>query len=175
MNLSEITNAEFILDYQKSVQQFTKNAMKKIAVGKFKQEGKLLDVVIKGEVSTNGISSNKFGVKTVYSIGVRIDDPKIELVLDQLRLNVSEIFSENDEYVYNPILKDDIIYFKLKPSTNNREFLVKSNKKLAMNKLADYPANGTICEVTAQIQGYLNLEDLKYGLMFIVKAINFED
>jgi hypothetical protein len=177
MNLFDIKESQFVLDFEKSMQQFSNNAMKKIVVGKFKYEGKIVDVLIKGEVTTNGISSNKFGTKAVYSIGVRVDDVETDLALDQLRLTITEKFplEQVNDFSYSPILKDEIIYFKLKPSANNREFVVKSNKKLDMKKLTDYPSNGTICEVTAQIQGWINLEDKKYGLMFILKSINFED
>lgn len=175
MNIFDVQDATFIYDYEKSNLQFQKNAMKKISVGKFKKDSKLVEVVIEGEVSTNGISSNKFGTKSVYSIGVRIEDLAVDVALDQLRLSIGDKLPSEiaPEFTYSPVMKDDIIYFKLKPSANNREFVVKSNMKLDMKKLADYPPSGTICQVTCQVQGWVNLEDKKYGVMLITKTLKF--
>jgi hypothetical protein len=175
MNIFDSQDSTFLFDFEKSNLQFSKNAMKKISVGKFKKDGKLVEVEIEGEVSTNGISSNKFGTKSVYSIGVRIEDLGVDVSIDQLRLSIADKFPADiaAEFTYSPLIKDDIIYFKLKPSANNREFVVKSNKKLDMKKLADYPPSGTIVKVTSQLQGWVNLEDKKYGVMFVVKSLEF--
>lgn len=159
-------------DIEKGERSFQEQgAKKKIGMAKFKTDGKSTSLVLNGEVCTNGICVNEFSNGKVYSIGFKFNDDEHVNYFNELN-NSLETFA-TDDYTCTNVLKDDVLYLKLKLSNDKKSFLAKSNKKIDPKKPADFPASGDEVVVVADLSCYFNFEDKKCGLLLNVKSFEF--
>ena len=164
-------------DYDKIAKKYETKPEKFLYVVDWKQEKSRLQIIINGELSTNGIAVNEFlnnGKKVAnYSLGIRLEDAAIESI-QLLNVKLASYFPPNFEFTDS--LKDDIIYLKLKPQPDRKSFGVISNVKLDPKKIGETPISaGTTVSITCDVSAYVNLNDYKAGIVYKIAEINFED
>lgn len=144
---------------------------KRIRIFNLKFSKSIFKVTLSGEVTTNGIAVNSWdGGASTYSIGLRFTDSNdyqnFEKIIDFLISNL------NDSWDLTNVIKDEIIYLKLKPSNDKKTFGVKSNVKLDPKKPNECAiTQGQGVTVVAELGVYLNMEDSKAGVT--IKPISF--
>jgi hypothetical protein len=173
---SDLTNETLTisLDVEKAKDKYSKDSKKFITVAPYKVQEKSFKLVLHGEVSTNGIASYDWeqGKKkvTTYSIGIRFDDE------DDLSAfnSINEILSKTigDDYEVLQVIKDEILYLKLKLSNDKKSFKgIRSNIKLDPKRTDDIPRGQKVI-VYCDLGCYINFDNSKAGVT--IKPIQFE-
>jgi hypothetical protein len=173
---SDLTNETptISLDLEKAKDKFAKDSKKFITVAPYKVDEKSFKLVLHGEVSTNGIATYDWeqGKKkvTTYSIGIRFDNEDDVTAFDFL----NEILSNciGSDYDVLQVIKDEILYLKLKLANDKKSFKgVRSNVKLDPKRTDDINM-GQKVSVYCELGCYINFDNSKAGIT--IKPIQFD-
>lgn len=159
-------------DLAKGEKSFEENGSKrKIGIAKFKTDGRATIVSLKGQICTNGICVNEFSNGKVYSLGFRFEtDDELE---NFNKFNEKLVDFVDQDYSCLNIVKDEVLYLKLKLKNDKKGFLVESNKKLDPKKPSDFPQSGDEVVVKAEVSAFFNFEDKKCGVLLNLKSFDF--
>lgn len=163
---SAITNEQVLtivgVDMAKATAKFEKDDKQLLQMGKFKLDSKSFKLSLDGELTTNGIAENKWTnpttakTTTTFSIGIALSDEDLEFFENQVNFLGSFVAAENEEYELTPLVKNDVIYLKVK---DKKVFNAMANVK------GDTLFHGQKVNVLVEFKFYINLKDLKAGLV----------
>jgi len=147
-------------------EKFQKDSKNSLAMGKFKVNGKTTKLILKGELTTNGIAENKWtnsnGKSTVtHSLGIQLDDEDL-MFFEEVANHLANFVGE--DYELTSLVKNDVIYLKTK---DKKVFNALSNLK------ADKLFHGQKVAVTVEFKFYINLADEKTGIVLTPVKYNF--
>lgn len=170
----KITN----IDLNKAFTKFEDSGKNFIALANLKINKNAFKLLLKGELTTNGIAVNEFNKTPNYSVGIQFDEEKdldaFEKLNDQLAKFLDEHLPNADDWDLNRVVKDDRIYLKLKTDAK-KNFQFSSNVKLTPKNLNDAGLfRGQKVEVVAEIAPYFNFMDRKAGLSIQTRSIKFD-
>lgn len=166
------------IDLNKAMTRYVDTGKGFIGMGTFRINRNAFKLVMKGELTTNGIAVNEFNKIANYSIGIQLDEEKdleaFEKLNNMLAEFLEDAFPNSEEWDLNRIVKDDRVYLKLKID-GKKNFQFNSNIKLTPKNLSDSGLfRGQKVEVTAEIAPYFNFEDKKAGLSISPRIIKFD-
>lgn len=166
------------IDLNKAMTRYVDTGKGFIGMGTFRINKNAFKLVLKGELTTNGIAVNEFNKIPNYSLGIQLDEEKDLEAFEKLNNLLAEFledaFPDTDEWDLNRVVKDDRIYLKLKVD-GKKNFQFNSNIKLTPKNLSDSGLfRGQKVEVTAEIAPYFNFEDKKAGLSISPRAVKFD-
>lgn len=166
---------QLVVDLIKAEAKYQESGKNFITMGKFRMKKSAFKIVMVGELSTDGINCSTFGegkgAKTSYSLGF-IPQEEDVIAIEKFASLVDELCP--DDYDSSPIMKDEIMYLKLKTKDGKR-FNFYSNIKLEPKKYQEAPLyNGQQVKVTAEISAWFNFEDKKAGLTLAISKLEFE-
>jgi hypothetical protein len=181
-----LTPAQFIkqsnvrianFDVKKSIAKFEENGKNFLALGSFKADKATIKTMLKGELTTDGISSTEFNRIPSYSIGIRLDSEEDLEAFEGFTNHLSTILSDsgNEDWDLTNFVKDDKLYIKLKV-VDKKRFAILSNVKLDPKKLGDSGIyRGQKVSVFGELGVYCHLVDKKAGITFNARKIVFEE
>lgn len=149
-----------------------------LAMGALRLGKAAFKVLIKGELTTNGVAVNEFNKIANYSLGIQFDESEdLEAFEKFNELLIQFLKSQNqnpeDWDLTNPV-KEDRIYVKLK-TNQKKSFEIISNIKLDPKKLQESGLyRGQKVEVVAEISVYFNLIDKKAGISVGPRRVTFQ-
>lgn len=165
------------VDLKKSLANYEDNGKNFLAMGTFKVEKNPIKIVLKGELTTDGITSAEFNKTPSYSFGLRLennDDLEAFETLSDKIIDYINDGNSDDDWELTRFVKDDKLYIKLKVIDRKR-FAVLSNIKLDPKKLGDSGLyRGQRVSVFGELGVYFNLPDKKAGITFAARKIMFE-
>lgn len=166
------------LDLNKSLTRYEDTGKGFIALGNFRINKNAFKLLLKGELTTNGVAVNEFNKVANYSLGIQLEEEKDLDAFEKLNDFLSKFLEENlpdaDNWDLNRIVKDDRIYLKLKTDAK-KLFQFSSNVKLAPKSLSESGLfRGQKVEVVAEIAPYFNFMDRKAGLSITPRSIKFD-
>lgn len=146
-----------------------------IVYSNIKDGKKPLRVLLKGELSTNGITSKDFKNGTSYSFGLKLEDSEDTAALNSIVEEIGKFSGLGTK----PIVEDDDrMFIKLQYDEKKKRFATKSNIKLDVKKLDDLDLyRGQGIEVYAEIGAWYNKndeKDVKAGIIIRVTKVEFE-
>lgn len=165
------------LDIKKSLAKYEENGKNFLALGSFKADKSAIKTVLKGELTTDGISSTEFNRVPTYSIGLRLDNDEDLEAFEEFNNVLSSALSDSgsDEWELSNFVKDDKVYIKLKV-VDKKRFAILSNIKLDPKKLRDSGLyRGQKVSVFGELGVYCHLTDKKAGITFNARKIVFEE
>lgn len=166
------------LDLNKSLARFEESGKSFIAMGNFKINKNAFKLLLKGEITTNGINVQEFNKTPNYSLGLQLDDEKDLDSFEKLNDFISQFLEDHlpnaEDWDLNRVVKDDRIYLKLKTDPK-KNFQFTSNVKVTPKNLTEQGLfRGQKVEVIAEIAPYFNFMDRKAGLSITPRSIKFE-
>lgn len=175
---SELTPASGLalnVDLVKARAKYENNGKSIIAMANFRLKKSPFKIRLEGELSTDGINVQSFGdgknAKVNYSFGFITTCPEDLDGLAKFQALVDE--TAPDDYESVPLLKEEVIYIKLKTKDGKR-FNCFSNIKLEPKKVHEAPLyNGQPVAVTAEVSAWFNVEDKKAGVSLSVTKLEF--
>lgn len=165
----------FKFDYFKYEDQYKSNPNKRIAVAKVRAGGKPFLLKISGEITTSGINDSEFGEgknkRTVYSIGVRLEDDEVEAIQ-----SFSSIFKSlpEDTEIADLVKDSEKIYLKLKTDRTGKSFDFKTNINITPKKLSE-ATDATTLSAVCELGVYVNYADNKAGFTLTPRRIMFDE
>lgn len=151
----------------KAAEKFSNDSKHQLEMGKFKVDNKSVKLLLKGELTTNGIAENKWTnsstnkATTTYSLGIQLSDEDFDFF--EAAANCLALFV-GDDYELTSLVKNDIIYLKAK---DKKVFNAMSNVK------ADTLFHGQQVEAVVEFKFYVNLKDEKAGIVLHPVKYNF--
>ena len=146
----------------------TGKSKKQMALIRTKLKSGSFKLKLNGIITTNGIVVSD--TYNTHSIGVSLSNHSDTDAFSKL----FDIFSNLslDEYDQRPLIKEDVLWLKLK--RNNTSYLFKSNsKKLNPKKPSETElVNDQNVEIICDVKGYINFEDKFYGLTLQINELN---
>ena len=166
------------IDLNKAMTRHADTGKGFIAMGTFRINKNAFKLVLKGELTTNGVAVNEFNKTPNYSLGIQFDEEKdleaFEKLNDLLAQFLDSFLPDTEEWDLNRVVKEDRIYLKLKTDAK-KNFQFTSNVKLSPKNLSDSGLfRGQKVEVTAEIAPYFNFADKKAGLSISPRSIKFD-
>lgn len=165
------------IDLKKSLSNYEDNGKSFLAMGAFKVEKTSIKIVLKGELTTDGITSAEFNKTPAYSFGLRLENNDDLEAFDVLSDKITEFITDSnmdDDWELTRFVKDDKLYIKLKVIDRKR-FAVLTNIKLDPKKLGDSGLyRGQRVSVFGELGVYFNLPDKKAGITFAARKLVFE-
>lgn len=164
-------------DIKKSLAKFEENGKNFLALGTFKSDKTTIRTMLKGELTTDGISSIEFNRVPSYSLGLRLDSDEDLEAFEEFNNILSSTLAESgsDDWELSNFVKDDKVYIKLKV-VDKKRFAILSNIKLDPKKLRDAGIyRGQKVTVFGELGIYCHLTDKKAGLTFNARKIVFEE
>lgn len=159
-------------DLSKAIEKFETYGKKKaLGVAKFKLDGSQTTLLLEGTICTNGICVNEFSNGKVYSIGLTLNNDEEYAAFNRMEDYLAGFAGGN--FSLTNVVKDEVIYLKLRLANDKKSFLVKSNQKLDPRKAADFPMSGQEVKVTVDLNAYFNFADEKTGLVLGLKELDF--
>lgn len=180
-----LTPAQFIkqsqvrianLDIKKSIAKYEETGRNFLAMAPFKADKSSIKVMLKGELTTDGISSTEFNRTPTYSLGIRLDNEEDLEAFEGFNNLLSTLLgdSDSDDWELTNFVKDDKLYIKLKV-VDKKRFAILSNVKLDPKKLGDSGLyRGQKVQVFGELGVYCHLTDKKAGVTFNARKITFE-
>jgi hypothetical protein len=165
------------VDLKKSLSNYEDNGKSFLAMGAFKCEKTPIKIVLKGELTTDGITCAEFNKIPSYSFGLRLENNDDLDAFEMLSEKITEFISDSntdDDWELTRFVKDDKLYIKLK-LIDRKRFGVLSNIKLDPKKLGDSGLyRGQRVSVFGELGVYFNLPDKKAGITFAARKLAFE-
>lgn len=161
-------------DYDKCVEEFAKNEKKLIRVFHYTVNKSNFQISMDGEVVTNGVSVTTWdNGNTSYSLGVKFTNEVVYEKLETLLLDaVAKVPTDWD---VTPIIKEEILYIKLKPKNDKKTFALKSNIKLEIKKIHEADiTRGQEVKATFSVAMYFNMKQKKAGVVLTVTELIFQ-
>jgi hypothetical protein len=147
----------------------------KLIYSNIKDGKKPLRVLLKGELTTNGITSKDFNNSTVYSFGLKLSNSEDSEAMNSIIENVGKLSGLETKPMVD---EDDRMFIKLQYDDKKKKFAAKSNIKLDAKKLDDLDLyRGQNVEVYAEIGAWYNKndeKDVKAGIIIRVTKLEFE-
>jgi len=164
------------LDLKKSLEKYEENGKSFLALGAFKADKSSIKLVLKGELTTDGISSTDFNRVPSYSMGIRLDNEEDLESFETFNNLLSTLVAEcGDDWELTNFVKDDKLYIKLKV-VDKKRFATLSNIKLDPKKLGDSGLyRGQKVSVFGELGVYCHLVDKKAGVTFNLRKLVFEE
>jgi hypothetical protein len=166
------------LDLSKAMTRFEDTGKGFLAMGTFRLGKAAFKLLLRGELTTNGIACNEFNKVPNYSIGMQLDDQEDLEAFEKLNdLIITFLKNQNqkpEEWDLTSVVRDDRIYVKLK-TNQKKSFEVLSNVKLDPKRLQESGLfRGQKVEVVAELAVYFNLTDKKAGITVGPRRLTFE-
>lgn len=165
------------LDIKKSLAKYEETGRNFLALGSFKADKASIKTVLKGELTTDGISSTEFNRTPTYSIGIRLDNEDDLEAFETFNSTLSSVLSDSgsDDWELTNFVKDDKLYIKLKV-VDKKRFAILSNIKLDPKKLGDSGLyRGQKVSIFGELGVYCHLTDKKAGVTFNARKLVFEE
>lgn len=171
---SEIVSQKLLVttagvDMAKVLEKFNKDEKHLLAMGKFKIDGKSAKLVLEGDLTTNGVAENKWSnpttgkTNTTCAVGIALSDEDLEF-FESCQTTLGQLVG--DDYELTTLVKNDIIYLKVK---DKKVFNAMSNVK------ADKLFHGQKFATTVEFKFYINLKDEKAGVVLHPVKYVFEE
>ena len=172
------TLAIYNVDIKKSLANYEDTGKNFLAMGTFKIDNAPFKVVLRGELTTDGITTAEFNKTPSYSFGLRLESnddlEAFEHVTNKVVEFIGETVEGGEDWELTRFVKDDKLYIKLK-AVDRKRFSVISNVKLDPKKLGDSGLfRGQKVTVTGELGVYFNLVDKKAGITFAARKLSFE-
>ena len=165
------------VDLKKSLSNYEDNGKSFLAMGAFKCEKTPIKIILKGELTTDGITCAEFIKIPSYSFGLRLENNDDLDAFEMLSEKITEFISDSntdDDWELTRFVKYDKLYIKLK-LIDRKRFGVLSNIKLDPKKLGDSGLyRGQRVSVFGELGVYFNLPDKKAGITFAARKLAFE-
>jgi len=165
------------VDLKKSLSNYEDNGKSFLAMGAFKCEKTPIKIILKGELTTDGITCAEFNKIPSYSFGLRLENNDDLDAFEMLSEKITEFISDSntdDDWELTRFVKYDKLYIKLK-LIDRKRFGVLSNIKLDPKKLGDSGLyRGQRVSVFGELGVYFNLPDKKAGITFAARKLAFE-
>jgi len=163
------------LDIKKSLEKYEENGKNFLALGSFKADKSSIKLHLKGELTTDGITSTDFNRVPSYSMGIRLDSEEDLEAFETFNNLLAAVLADcGDGWELSNIVKDDKLYIKLKV-VDKKRFATLSNIKLDPKKLGDSGLyRGQKVSVFGELGVYCHLVDKKAGVTFNLRKLAFE-
>lgn len=133
-------------------------------VASTKYKSKVFKLILKGEITTNGINVADFPGNP-HSVGFRFTNDEDSANLESLTDLLRDLNEADDNWDVKDLLKNDVIYLKLKLSKDKTKYAFSSDIKLDPKKPHDSPLHRhQQVEVSANLNAYFNFKDKMMGL-----------
>lgn len=165
------------LDIKKALAKYEDSGKNFLALAPFKADKASIKTMLKGELTTDGISSTEFNRTPSYSIGIRLDNEEDLEAFEGFNNHLSTVLTDSgsDDWELTNFVKDDKLYIKLKV-VDKKRFAILSNIKLDPKKLGDTGLyRGQKVSVYGELGVYCHLTDKKAGITFNARKIVFEE
>lgn len=132
-------------------------------------------LLLKGVMTTDGITflSGEYGDK--HSIGIRLDDPQDESGLAALTEKLDAVDPECDwsGWQTREVFKNGVVYLKCRTTKDGKAFTFDSNVKLVPKKPNPTLMREMPVEVQVEASAYFGLEDTTRGISFRIRNLQF--
>jgi len=128
-----------------------------------KYRNKIFKLVMKGEITTNGINVADFPGNP-HSLGFRFSDDEDQVCMESLT-NLLADLDVDEKWDVKEIIKNDTLYLKLKLSKDKTKYAFNCDARLDPKKPHESPLHRhQQIEVTANLNAYFNFKDKMMGL-----------
>lgn len=149
---------------------------KQMATAPLKVNNQPVELVLVGELTTDGISSKTFegdGKRTEkLTFGMRFSDPADEEAMHTLTELLDSVVEDIREFEVRPVLRDGVLYLKVKTSRDGGNYAFQSNMKLSPKKDGGELFQFMPVEVRVGVNCYFNVMDDGAGLFFPVRRLD---
>lgn len=132
-------------------------------------------VLLKGHLTTDGISfiDGQWGPK--HSFGLRLDSEEDERVLDELLQGLDDVDGEADfgEWTTRHPFKNGVLYLKCPVDRTGKQFGFTSNLKLAPNKPNPALMQNVPVEAHVTVSAYFATDEANRGISFKLRHAEF--
>lgn len=169
LNSKDLTLHKFNFDLAQAA--FESDEDKFLHVASTKYKNKVFKLVLKGEITTNGINVADFPGNP-HSLGFRFTNDEDESALESVNNFLVDFKEADDQWDVKDLLKNDVIYLKLKLSKDKTKYAFSSDVKLDPKKPHDSPLHRhQQIEVSANLNAYFNFKDKMMGMTLQVLNI----
>jgi hypothetical protein len=152
------------------------DSKKQMATAPLKVNGQPAELVLIGELTTDGISSKTFegdGKRTEkLTFGMRLSDPADEEAMHTMVELLDSVVEDISEFEVRPVLRDGVLYLKVKTSRDGGNYAFQSNMKLSPKKDGGELFQFMPVEVRVGVNCYFNVMDDGAGLFFPVRRLD---
>lgn len=158
---SNLTLYKFNFDLAQAA--FESDSDKFLHLASTKYKNKVFKLVLDGEITTNGINVADFPGNP-HSLGFRFTNDDDQAAMESLGNLLSDL-DVDDKWDVKDLIKNDVIYLKLKLSKDKSKYAFSSDVKLDPKKPHDSPFHrNQQVEVSVNLNAYFNFKDKMMGL-----------
>jgi hypothetical protein len=151
------------------------NAKKEMATAPLKLDGQPVELVLVGELTTDGIAGKTFENegKEKLTFGMRLTDPADEEAMTSLIELLEGVPDEGlDQWNVRSVLREGVLYLKVKTSRDGASYAFQSNMKLSPKKDGGELFQFMPVEVRVAVNCYFSAADDGAGLFFPLRRLD---
>lgn len=128
-----------------------------------KYKNKVFKLILKGEITTNGINVADFPGNP-HSLGFRFTNDEDQVHFENLQTVLADL-NLDDNWDLKDTIKNDVLYLKLKLSKDKSKYAFSSDVRLDPKKPHESPLHRhQQIEVSANLNAYFNFKEKMMGL-----------